>query len=124
MHLLPRAIALSLTADDARDARPRSPLPVDEDYWLGHCEGFQVDGPDGRVGVVEHVVYRSRADRPDVVAVSSGVWRVHTAEVPVGDVVDVFPAQERLVIGHGPAQPEGPTVWSRAQHAFCKARRP
>jgi len=24
-------------------------------YWLAHCEGYRVDSPDGRVGVVEHV---------------------------------------------------------------------
>ncbi len=23
------------------------------DHWLGHCEGFRVDSPEGRVGLVE-----------------------------------------------------------------------
>jgi hypothetical protein len=118
MHLVPRSVALSLTAGGVRDSEPRSPWPVDEDYWLGHCQGFQVDGPGGRVGVVEHVVYESRVDRPDVVAVSSGVWRVHTTEVPVADVVEVLPAQERLVVRgeFGAAAPVG--VWGRAQRAL------
>jgi hypothetical protein len=72
VHLLPRSLTLSLTANSMLDPKPASPWPVDENYWLGHCEGFQVDGPGGRVGIVEHVVYGSRVDRPDVVAVSWG----------------------------------------------------
>ncbi len=115
MRLLPRAMLLGLTGDrSAPDSRPQSPWPLDEDYWLGHCEGFYVDGPAGRLGVVERLVYRSRADRPDVVAVALGVWRARIAEVAVADVAEVWPAQGRLVVrtGLGPANPA--SVWSRA----------
>ena len=97
MHLLPRSVALGLCAGDARP-RPRSPWPVDEAYWLAHCEGFQVDGPDGHLGVVDHVVYESRLDVPDVVSVASGLWRLRSTSVPTADVLEVRPEQERLVI--------------------------
>jgi hypothetical protein len=60
-----------------------------------------VEGPEGRLGVVDHLVYRSRADRPDVVAVTAGLWRARTAEVLVSDVVEVRPAQARLVVRPG-----------------------
>jgi hypothetical protein len=101
MHLLPQSLLLSLTTHEPDHRRPRTSPPLDQDYWLGHCEGFRVDGPEGCMGVVEHVVYRSRADRPDVVAVTSGVWRARTAEVLIADVTEVWPAQERLVVGGG-----------------------
>jgi hypothetical protein len=96
MHLLPRSVLLSLSADERPS--PRSPWPVDEAYWLAHCEGFQVDGPDGRIGVVEHVVYESRLEVPDVVSVASGRWRLRSTDVPIADVLEVRPEQERLVV--------------------------
>jgi hypothetical protein len=97
MHLLPRSVALALSADEVT-SRPRSPWPVDEAYWLAHCEGFWVDGPDGRIGVVDHVVYESRLDVPDVVSVASGLWWLHSTRVPAADVLEVCPEQERLVV--------------------------
>lgn len=105
MHLVPRSLLLTLTAREPARG-PRMSAPLDDDYWLGHCEGFRVDGPEGRLGVVDHLVYRSRADRPDVVAVTSGVWRMRTAEVLVSDIVAVLPAQARLVVrgGLGPVR--------------------
>jgi len=120
MHLLPRSVWLALTADDAPDAGRRYPWPVDEDYWLGHCEGFRVDGPSGRLGVVDHVVYRSRLDRPDALAVCSGTWKLHTDQVRVDDVVEVSPGEQRLVLRTAPA--ERLSVWSRAQRAYRDVR--
>jgi hypothetical protein len=98
MWMLPRSLVLSLTKDDAGGAEDGWPWPVDEDYWLGHCHGFQVDGPDGRVGVVEHVAYGSHIHRPDVVWVRSGLWRSHAVSVPVAEVTELRPAQARLVV--------------------------
>lgn len=118
MRLLPRSYTLSLTANGMLEPKPGSPWPVDENYWLGHCEGFRVDSPGGRLGIVEHVVYGSRVDRPDLVAVSRGVWRVRTAEVPVADVVEVLPAQERLVLRNGFAGAKQTNLWGRARHAL------
>lgn len=122
VHLLPRTLALSLTVEAVSSPEPRSPWPVDEGYWLGHCQGFQVEGPSGHLGEVDYVVYRSRTDRPDVVVVCSGGWRARTAEVPVGDVIEVLPAQERLVVREG----AGPVKQRRARdpmRGFTGSRR-
>lgn len=114
MHLLPRSMLLALTGDRSeRDSGPQSPWPLDEDYWLGHCEGFYVDGPAGRLGVVDRLVYRSRADRPDIVAVAVGMWRARIAEVPVADVAEVWPAQGRLVVRTGLGPVSRARVWRR-----------
>jgi hypothetical protein len=118
MYVLPRSLALSLTRDDAGGAESPTPWLVDEDYWLGHCEGFRVDGPHGRLGVVEHVVYRSRVDRPDVVAVRAGSWKPRMARVSVKDVIEVCPAQERLVVRADSRPAERATMWGRTQRAL------
>ncbi len=95
--MMPRSMQPAPTAG-GEHAEPLSPWPLDEDYWLCRCEGFAVDGPQGRVGVVNHVRFRSQLGRPDVLAVRQGVLRPHTVAVPVGDVVEVRPSEERLVI--------------------------
>lgn len=57
-----------LTARHRRvEARPH-PRPVtpasdpgsfDRDYWIAHCDGFRVDGTEGRIGVVHHTLQDS-----------------------------------------------------------------
>lgn len=50
-------------------------LSWDHDYWLGRCEGFRVDAPSGRLGLVEAVRFGARLDRPDELLVRGGVLR-------------------------------------------------
>ena len=105
---------LALTRDrPRRHSGPQWPWPLDEDYWLRNCEGFYVDGPAGRLGVVERLVYRTRADRPDIVAVALGMWRARIAEVPVADITEVWPAQGRLVLRTGLGPANRASVWRR-----------
>ena len=105
MRLLPRSIALALSAEGGA-ARTSTEQLVDRAYWLAHCEGFGVDAPGGRIGVVDHVVPGSRADGPDSVSVASGLLRIHYTRLPVADVVEVLPDQGRLVVrGSGTADP-------------------
>lgn len=41
----------------APEAVPRAKKRAgDRDYWLGHCEGYGVESPGGRVGLVERVL--------------------------------------------------------------------
>ena len=86
---LPRATILALTADRASPTQPLAANRADGEYWLGHCEGFTVQSPQGQVGVVESVVYAADAPRPAYLAVTSGWLRLHTALVPCGEVVSV-----------------------------------
>jgi hypothetical protein len=67
------------------------------EYWLGHCEGFDVRAGDRRVGVVEYVRYGSAHDRPDAIFALGGTFRTRVLEVPVADVEGL--------------DPEGETVW-------------
>ena len=96
--MVPQLLLLALTAPGRGGPPPQSPWPVDENYWLGHCEGFQVDQPGGHLGVVEYVEFAEWPDRPDVVGVRTGTLGTRTVRVPVADVVEVRPAEERLVV--------------------------
>lgn len=96
MHPIPGSTARTSTAGEAGPSR--SPGPTETDYWLRHCDGFRVDGPDGRIGVVDHVELGFGADVPDVVAVASGLFRIRLTRIPLSDVVEVQPDRRRLVV--------------------------
>jgi hypothetical protein len=73
----------------------------DLDYRLCRCEGFRVDSPAGRVGVVREVHFRSRIDRPDALAVKTG-FLGPVLLIPVDDVAEVSLREERVVLLRGP----------------------
>ena len=91
---------------------PRS-LSWDRDYWLCRCEGFRVDSPTGRLGLVEAVRFRSRLDRPDELLIRAGILGTRLLVVAVSDVEAVIPRQERLVLRFGP---------ERAPHRLARLR--
>jgi hypothetical protein len=74
------------------------PIVFDRDYWLCRCQGFRVDSPAGRVGLVEEVRFGSRLDRPDTLVVRTGLLGSRLLGVPVDKVERVVPRQERLVL--------------------------
>ena len=117
MYLLPRSLVLALSAG-GRTPGPRSAWPADEAYWLAHCEGFHVDGPDGRIGVVEHVVSESWFDLPDVVSVASGRWRLRSTDMPIADVLEVRPEQKRLVVRRAGGRHRRPGWAARVRHVL------
>ncbi len=68
------------------------------EYWLGHCEGFDVRAGDRRVGVVEYVRYGSAHDRPDAIVALGGRFRTRVLEVPVAEVDELDPDDETVWI--------------------------
>ena len=77
----------------------------DLDYRLCRCEGFRVDSPGGRVGVVQEVHFRSRVDRPDVLAVRTGLL-APLLLIPVEEVAEVSLGDERVVLLRAPQRNE------------------
>lgn len=67
-------------------------------YWLCRSEGFRVDSPDGRFGLVEAVMFRTRPDEPDALIVRAGVLGRRLVIVPIQDVEEVLPRKERIVL--------------------------
>jgi hypothetical protein len=76
------------TADEQANGGPRS------DYWLEHCEGFHVSGPNGRVGFVESVV--SSSEGAQGLFILTGLFRTRTVFVPMREVGSVAPRRARL----------------------------
>jgi hypothetical protein len=71
-------------------------------YWLCRSEGFRVDSPEGRFGLVEAVMFRRRPDEPDALVVRAGVLGRRLVLVPIADVADVVPRRERVVLSTTP----------------------
>ena len=106
---IPRTTLLGLTQPRSGEASwPAGPrlvaAPVDSEYWLRSCEGFDVWGPAGRIGVVAEV--RERA-----LAVAAGLFRRRLLLVPVAAVVEIEPDRKRLLLGYDP------TVVAIREHA-------
>jgi hypothetical protein len=102
--LVPRATLLALTAVRPPPAQSITAARGGGDYWLGHCEGFKVQSPEGEVGVVESVVYATDAGRPAYLAVTGGRLLLRTALVPCGEVVSIDARQTRLDVQARPAR--------------------
>lgn len=67
-------------------------------YWLCRCEGFRVDSPEGRFGLVEAVMFRVRPDEPDALIVRAGVLGRRLVIVPIEHVEDVLPRRQRILL--------------------------
>jgi hypothetical protein len=80
------------------------PRVVDGDYWLRRCEGFRVDCPAGRVGVVAEVRFGSSADRPDALVVRGRALASRVRIVSVSEVAEVMAGEERVVLRVSPEQ--------------------
>ena len=79
--------------------RESAPAPIFRSgYWLAHCEGYRVDSPDGRVGVVEHVRLAPDSGRPELLAVRSGLFVPRLLLVPADRVEGVVPRERRVVL--------------------------
>jgi len=68
----------------------------DADYWLGRCQGFRVETAFGAWGVVEETRFRSRLDRPDLIAVRVGRLPRRRVLVSVEDVEEINPREGLL----------------------------
>lgn len=71
-------------------------------YWLRRCEGFRVDSPHGRVGLVEELRYGSSIEEPDAIAVRAGLFGRLLLIVPTGEVEAILPAEERMLVRRSP----------------------
>ncbi|MGZ4400322.1 MAG: hypothetical protein ACXVYM_05575 [Gaiellaceae bacterium] len=81
---------------------PRNPHPR-PDELLSSCQGYEVDVPEGRLGVVTELRFGRRYDRPDLLVVRTGRLRRRAVLVPVELVEEIVPVEERLVLRCVPA---------------------
>jgi len=83
-------------------AGPSLRATVEPDYTLCRCEGFEVDSPTRRVGVVDGLRYHSRIDRPDVLAVRAGPFGRQLLLIPVEEVDQILFEEGRLILRSTP----------------------
>ncbi len=65
-----------------------------EDYWLRHCRGFRVEGPDGCLGYVDRVVLDPEEQEPSALVVRGK----RAILVPAGEIVRLVPREERVLV--------------------------
>lgn len=79
-----------------------------DDVWsrrLGACVNYAVVGEDGRrVGVVAWVVYGSRPDRPDALAVRPSLLRRRITLMSVERVLEIKPHDQLVVVSAAEVQ--------------------
>jgi hypothetical protein len=89
--------------DEAAGSRP-APEPgpsIDREYWLAHCEGYRVDSPGGRIGLVEEVRRAAGGERAESLAVLAGMLGLRRLVIPVREVEAIVPHAERVLLKTG-----------------------
>jgi hypothetical protein len=62
--------------------------------WIGQCEGFQMIGPDGRIGVVTKVETIRGCD----LSVATGLFVIRQVAVRRDDVAAIDPRRKRVFV--------------------------
>jgi len=101
--MLPRSLMLALTSNAPGEVAGCGP-PLDPEYWVRHCEGFQVEADGARLGVVESVGPASPEGLPVVIAVRFRGLRGRTRVMSTGDIVEILPRERRLILGRRPTR--------------------
>jgi hypothetical protein len=78
---------------------------MDFAYWMRNCHGFRVDTPDGRLGIVEDVLYGEDPGRPAALAVRGGVFGARVEIVPTEDLEEIDPRRALVTLVPRPRQP-------------------
>jgi hypothetical protein len=90
--MLPLSVRLRATNPVRADA---ASMPRD---WLVRCEGFRVDGPNGRLGTVSAIGRDADGD-PAWLEVRTGLFFRQTLMIGFADIEVVNPAARRLMSG-------------------------
>ncbi len=65
-----------------------------DEYWLRHCHGFRVEGPDGCLGYVEKVLLDPEEQTPRALVVRGK----RVILVSVGEIVRLLPREDRVLV--------------------------
>jgi hypothetical protein len=65
---------------------------------IGGVEGFRVDGPDGRIGVVTRVSSSSAGEAPDTIHVVTGLFIVRVVPISAAQIVQIDTERRRLLV--------------------------
>ena len=129
--MLPKTMLLSLTAPVTVPSRlspeivpaGRTDEPAGRERmvreWIGRCEGFQVIGPDGRIGVVADMIRSGAGGEVRYLSVATGLFFIRREIVPVGDVASIDPRRTRVFVR---VTPHGPPARPRRRRGLLRVR--
>jgi ribosomal 30S subunit maturation factor RimM len=70
-----------------------------DEYLIAHCEGYRVDDEHGnRVGVVDSVLWPDEAFEDAEAVVLRQTGRQDEIVIPLGEIRDIDPWDERIVV--------------------------
>jgi hypothetical protein len=72
---------------------PDAPASRERAFWLEHCEGFSVEGAEGKIGLVEEVRH---ARGGTMLAVRAGKLGHRLMIIPLDEVAFVLPRSQRI----------------------------
>ena len=76
----------------------------DRDYWVGHCEGYRVEGHAGRIGFVEEVRDDPAEPSRKLLAIRAGLLGRRLIVLSADEIEFIVPRAER--------------IWIRAPHTI------
>jgi hypothetical protein len=71
---------------------------MDFAYWTRNCHGFRVETPDGRLGIVEDVLYGADPNRPAALAVRGGLFGTRVEIVPTEELGRIDPRRTLVTL--------------------------
>jgi hypothetical protein len=72
--------------------------PSTFEYWLAHCEGYRVDSPGGRVGIVEDVHRAEGVERAESLAVLAGMFGRRRLIIEADQVNAIVPHEQCVLL--------------------------
>jgi hypothetical protein len=72
------------------------------DHDLSMSLGFQVDGPNGRIGTVIGLAYGSQTHQPDAIEIRVGLFQRTVIVVPPEEVIGADSSTKRLTLRRDP----------------------
>ncbi len=93
----------SRAPDEMRSVNvPSDGSALERGYQLCRCEGFWVDSPSGRIGLVDGLRFLSRIDQPDLLEVRTGLLGRQLLLIPTDQVDEIVLAEGRLIVRDTP----------------------
>src|SRR5438445_7282389 len=71
---------------------------ADCDDWANRCEGFRLDGPSGRLGTVQMVVFDPASGEPAWLQIRTGLFVRRSEAIPVEDIESIDPLRRRMMV--------------------------
>jgi hypothetical protein len=66
--------------------------------WASRCEGFRLDGPSGRLGTVQSVVFDPASGAPAWLQIRTGLFVRRSGAIPIEDIESIDPLRHRMTV--------------------------